>query len=204
MSSLFYHSNENVGVLKTHIYAYRSWLFAHIYTNVEAIYAIQSNCHASLTLSQFNTDNAIRQLVLDILGIAGVDNIAISVTCTWQLALLTNDWRVQRPIAWNRWGQNVVLPVNSARPTSSVSWFVRFGSSAADDARLTLNIVWQLVSTKLHTRCSLRCQQTLGYQQMPKHNEDGHRLDDAITRRYERIWFVVERPLMLVHSIIVI
>ena len=27
-------------------------------------------CHASLTLSQFNTDNAIRQLVLDIPGIA--------------------------------------------------------------------------------------------------------------------------------------
>ena len=36
---------------------------------------------------------------------------------------------------------------------------------------------------------------------MPKH-EDGHRLDDAITRRYERLWFVVERQLMLVHSII--
>ncbi|KAK2188334.1 hypothetical protein NP493_135g01010 [Ridgeia piscesae] len=29
-----------------------------------------NTCHASLTLSQFNTDNAIRQLVLDILGIA--------------------------------------------------------------------------------------------------------------------------------------
>ena len=37
---------------------------------------------------------------------------------------------------------------------------------------------------------------------MPKHNEDGHRLDDAITRRYERLWFVVERQLMLVRSII--
>ena len=76
--------------------------------------------------------------------------------------------------------------------------------SAADDARLTLIVVWQLVSTKQHTRCSLRCQQTLGYQQMPKHNEDGHMLDDAITRRYERLWFVVERQLMLVRSIIVI
>ena len=39
---------------------------------------------------------------------------------------------------------------------------------------------------------------------MPKHNEDGHRLNDAITRRYERLWFVVERQLMLVRSIIVI
>ena len=29
-----------------------------------------NTCHASLTLSQFNTDNAISQLVLDILGIA--------------------------------------------------------------------------------------------------------------------------------------
>ena len=29
-----------------------------------------NTCHASLTLSQFNTDNAIRQLVLDILGTA--------------------------------------------------------------------------------------------------------------------------------------
>ena len=28
-----------------------------------------NTCHASLTLSQFNTDNAIRQLVVDILGI---------------------------------------------------------------------------------------------------------------------------------------
>ena len=28
-----------------------------------------NTCHASLTLSQFNTDNAIRQLVLDILGL---------------------------------------------------------------------------------------------------------------------------------------
>ena len=28
---------------------------------------------------------------------------------------------------------------------------------------------------------------------MPKHNDDGHRLDDAITRRYERLWLVVER-----------
>ena len=37
--------------------------------------------------------------------------------------------------------QHVVLPVNSARPTSSVSWFVRLGSSAADDARLTPNVV---------------------------------------------------------------
>ena len=111
-----------------------------------------NTCHASLTLSQFNTDNAIRQLVLDILGIAcyarmqGLTcNFATSVTCTWQLFILTNEWRVQRPIAWNLWGQNVVLPVNSARPTSSVSWFVRLGSSAADDARLTLNVVWQLV-----------------------------------------------------------
>ena len=32
-----------------------------------------NTCHASLTLSQFNTDNAIRQLVLDILGIAWAD-----------------------------------------------------------------------------------------------------------------------------------
>ena len=111
---------------------------------------------------------------------------------------------MQRPIAWNRFCQNVVLPVNSARPTSSVSWFVRLGTSAAHDARLTLNVVWQLVSTKLHTWCSLRCQQTLGYQQMPKHNDDGHRFDDAITRRYERLRFVVERQLMLVRSIIVI
>ena len=31
-----------------------------------------NTCHASLTLSQFNTDNAIRQLVLDILAIAWV------------------------------------------------------------------------------------------------------------------------------------
>ena len=30
-----------------------------------------NTCHASLTLSQFNTDNAIRQLELDIIGIAG-------------------------------------------------------------------------------------------------------------------------------------
>ena len=59
-----------------------------------------------------------------------------------------------------------------------------WGSSAADDARLTLNVVCQLVSTKLHTRCSLRYQQTLGYQQMPEHNEDGHRLYAAVTRRY--------------------
>ena len=29
-----------------------------------------NTCHASLTLSQFNTHNAIRQLVLDVLGIA--------------------------------------------------------------------------------------------------------------------------------------
>ena len=29
-----------------------------------------NTCHASLTLSQFNPDNAIRQLELDILGIA--------------------------------------------------------------------------------------------------------------------------------------
>ena len=29
-----------------------------------------NTCHASLTLSQFNTDNAIRQLVLHILGTA--------------------------------------------------------------------------------------------------------------------------------------
>ena len=29
-----------------------------------------NTCHASLTLAQFNTDNAIRQLELDILGIA--------------------------------------------------------------------------------------------------------------------------------------
>ena len=29
-----------------------------------------NTCHASLTLSQFNTDNTIRQLVLDILGVA--------------------------------------------------------------------------------------------------------------------------------------
>ena len=29
-----------------------------------------NTCNASLTLSQFNTDNAIRQLVLDILGFA--------------------------------------------------------------------------------------------------------------------------------------
>ena len=57
-----------------------------------------NTCHASLTLSQFNTDNAIRQLVLDILGIAsgllmvllllcrthGLTTciFAISVTCT--------------------------------------------------------------------------------------------------------------------------
>ena len=31
-----------------------------------------NTCYASLTLSQFNTDNAIRQLVLDILGIASL------------------------------------------------------------------------------------------------------------------------------------
>ncbi len=31
-----------------------------------------NTCHASLTLSQFNTDNAIRQLVLDILGMASL------------------------------------------------------------------------------------------------------------------------------------
>ncbi len=49
----------------------QSWLFAHIYTNVEAIYALLCNtCHASLTLSQFNTDNVIRQLVLDIRVVA--------------------------------------------------------------------------------------------------------------------------------------
>ena len=47
----------------------------------------------------------------------------------------------QRPIAGIRWGQIVVLPVNSARPTSYVSRFVRLGSSAADDARLTLSVV---------------------------------------------------------------
>ena len=39
-----------------------------------------NTCHASLPLSQFNRDNAIRQLVLDIFGIAfgqkaGDDNI---------------------------------------------------------------------------------------------------------------------------------
>ena len=38
---------------------------------------------------------------------------------------------------------------------------------------------------------------------MPKHNDDGHRFDDAITRKYESLWFVVERQLMLVRSIIV-
>ena len=38
---------------------------------------------------------------------------------------------------------------------------------------------------------------TIGYQQMPKYNEDGHILCDAITRRYERLWFVVERQLMI-------
>ena len=37
---------------------------------------------------------------------------------------------------------------------------------------------------------------TIGYQQMPKYNEDGHILCDAITRRYERLWFVVERQLI--------
>ena len=78
------------------------------------------------------------------------------------------------------------------------------GSSAADDARLTLNVVWHLVSAKLHTRCSLRCQQTLGYQQMPEHIEDGHRLYDAVTRRYESLWRYLERQLMIVRSIIVI
>ena len=56
-----------------------------------------NTCHASLTLSQFNTDNAIRQLVLDTLGLAcglimvlllpqneGLTtcNFATSVTCT--------------------------------------------------------------------------------------------------------------------------
>ena len=73
----------------------RSWLFAHIYTNVEPIYAIQSNCVIPTMLHwQFNTDNAIRQLVLNILGIAwfccyartqGLTtcNFAISVTFTW-------------------------------------------------------------------------------------------------------------------------
>ena len=156
-----------------------------------------NTCHASLTLSQFNTDNAIRQLVLDILGIASLRPsngfAATPERRDWQHVTSPYRWlerdMVQRPIAWNRWGQNVVLPVNSARPTSYVSWFVRLGSSAADDARLTLNVVWQLVSTKLHTRCSLRYQQTLGYQQMPKHNDDGHRFDDAITRRYEGLWW---------------
>jgi hypothetical protein len=57
-----------------------------------------STCRASLTLSQFNTDNAIRQLVLDILGIVcyartqGLTtcNFAISVTCTWQKDATTN------------------------------------------------------------------------------------------------------------------
>ena len=56
-----------------------------------------NTCHASLTLSQFNTDNEIRQLVLDILILlmvwrlrqnAGVDNMQLRhigelhVTCT--------------------------------------------------------------------------------------------------------------------------
>ena len=35
-------------------------------------------CHASLTLSQFNTDNAIRQLVLDILGSLRPPNVFAS------------------------------------------------------------------------------------------------------------------------------
>ena len=78
----------------------------------------------SLTLSQFNTDNVIRQLELDIL----------SVACGLVMVLLLR--QNTRPIAWNRWGQNVVLPVNSARATSSVSWFVRLGSSAADKVQL--------------------------------------------------------------------
>ena len=126
------------------------------------------------------------------------------MTCTWQIFLLTHDWRVQRPIAWIRWGQSVVLPVNSARPTSSVSRFVRLGSCTVPDARLTHNVVLQMVSTKLHTRCSLRCQQTLGYQHMPKHNEDGHIIHNAVIRRYERLLWYLERQLMVVRSTIVI
>ena len=38
-------------------------------------------------------------------------------------------------------GVPLYMALNSARPTSYVSWFVRLGSSAADDARLTLNVV---------------------------------------------------------------
>ena len=65
-----------------------------------------NTCHASLTLSQFNTDNEIRQLVLDILILlmvwrlrqnAGVDNMQLRhigelhVTCTWQVISI-NKW----------------------------------------------------------------------------------------------------------------
>ena len=131
-------------------------------------------------------------------------NFALSVTCTWQIFLLTHDWRVQRPIAWIRWGKNVVLPVISARPTLSVSRFVRLGSCTVANARLTLNVGWQFVSTKLHTRYNLRCQQTLGYQQIPKHNEDGHIFHNAVIRRYELLLLYFERQLMVVRSIIVI
>ena len=126
------------------------------------------------------------------------------MTCTWQIFLSTHDWSVQRPIAWIRWGHSVVLPVNSARPTSSVSRFVRFGSCTVADAHFTLSVVWHLVSTKLHTRCSLRFQQTLGYQQMPKHIEDGHIFHNAVIRRYERLLWFLEKQLMVVRSIIVI
>ena len=116
----------------------RSWLFAHIYTNVEAIFAIQSICVIPAMLhwhyhSLTQTMQSVNWCSWHSWRLPNGFTATLEcrgwqhVTCTWQLFLLTNDWRVQRPIAWNRWGQNVVLPVNSARPTSSISWFVLIG-----------------------------------------------------------------------------
>ena len=52
---------DSVMVICTYLHERRS--------NLYHTKQLRNTCHASLTLSQFNTDNAIRQLVLDILGI---------------------------------------------------------------------------------------------------------------------------------------
>ena len=52
---------DSVMAICTYLHECRSYL---CHTN-----QLCNTCYASLTLSQFNTDNAIRQLVLDILAI---------------------------------------------------------------------------------------------------------------------------------------
>ena len=111
---------------------------------------------------------------------------------------------MQRPIAWNRWGQNVVFPVNSARPTSSVSWFVRLGVECSRRCTFDAQCSVTVSLNKAAHKVQLKCQQTLGYQQMLEYNEDEHRLYDAVTRRYESLWRYLKRQLMVVRSIIVI